>query len=263
MNYAKTISNSREATVAGVMNCVWMDAGIVDYKLCDRDYDCEHCAFDEAIHGQRELAQRERCFQPQGCEIAHDLFYQPYHTWMRIEENGEVRIGLDDFGQRLLGTAYALELPIEETALTRDESCCRLTLQSGVVSLRSPVSGRVRKTNLSLMLHPSFVNRDPYGSGWMMLVEPTDLKESLKHSLYGPKVEPWLLAEIEKLRLLTNTLTNDGHVMPVTMNDGGLITTEFLKDLTVEQTRRVISSFFPLAIDEAEHKSAIIVSDGR
>ena len=261
MNYPKTISNSREAPAAAAMNCVWMDAGVVDYKLCDRNYDCEHCAFDEALHGQRELAYRDKCFQPQGCEMAHDLFYQPYHTWMRIEENGEVRIGLDDFGQRLLGAAYALELPVEETALARGESCCCLTVQSGLVSLCSPVSGKVRKTNSNLMLHPSFVNRDPYGSGWIMLVEPTDLKACLERSLYGPKVEPWLLAEIEKLRSLINILTNDEHDIPATMNDGGLITTNFLKDLTVEQTRRVISSFFPLVADES--KSAIIVSDRR
>ena len=246
------------------MNCVWMDAGVVDYKLCDRNYVCEHCAFDEALHGQRgEPGHRETLLETQWCEIAHGLFYQPDHTWMRIEENGEVRIGLDDFGQRLLGAAYALALLPPETELTRGDLFCRLTLQFGGVTLHSPISGKVRRINSSLILHPSLVNRDPYGSGWMMLVEPTDLKECLKRSLYGLKVESWLTTEIEKLCSLINSPTTNEDVMPITMNDGGLITTEFLKDLTVEQTRRVISSFFPLVTGEVEHKPAIIFADGR
>jgi len=248
-----------EALDPGVINCVWMDAGVVDYKLCDRSYDCEHCPFDEALHGQRsELPFRDDLFHVQECEVAHDLFYQPNHVWMRIEENGEVRVGLDDFGQRLLGTAYSLTLPAEETAIQCGEPWCRLTLQSGVVALTSPVSGKVRKANSSLGFRPSLVNSDPYGSGWTMLVEPLNLEASLKQSFYGPKVGPWLTEEIEKLRLLISELTNDKH-MHVTMNDGGLLTTEFLKGLTVEQTRRVIGSFFPLA-NEAEQKSAIVVS---
>jgi glycine cleavage system H lipoate-binding protein len=249
----------REAVDSGVNNCVWMDAGVVDYKLCDRSYDCDHCPFDEALHGQRsELPFREDLLHVQGCDVAHDLFYHPNHVWMRIEENGEVRIGLDDFGQRLLGTTYALALPAEETAIKSGDRCCRLALQSGVVALLSPASGKVKKTNSSLGLRPSLVNRDPYGSGWMMLIEPLDLEASLKRSFYGQKVGPWLTEEIETLRRLISSLTNDKD-MPATMNDGGLLTTEFLKGLTVEQTRRVISSFFPLA-NEAEQKSAIVVS---
>lgn len=248
----------------GVINCVWMDAGVVNYKLCDRSYDCEHCAFDEAFHGQHAaLPIREDRFRVQGCEVARDLFYHPTHSWLRIEENGEVRIGLDDFGRRLLGAAYAVSLPSEETPINRGEPSCRLAIKSGVVTLFSPVSGTITKTNSLLALRPSLVNRDPYDSGWLMLVEPIDLEASLKRLFYGPKVGIWLSEEVEKLKLLIANLANDEHSMAVTLNDGGLLTAEFLKDFDVEQTRRVISSFFPLTTNGAEHKSAIVVTDGR
>lgn len=264
MDYTKKIFGRSEAKTANVMNCVWMDAGVVDYKLCDRSYDCERCPFDESLHGEhRELRFREESFHVQGCEVAKDLFYHPStHMWMRIEENGHVRLGVDDFGQRLLGAAYSLTLPAEESCIKNGESCCRLTLQCGVVSLCSPVSGKVGKTNSSLRLRPSLLNRDPYGSGWMVLVEPIDLEASLKRSFYGSRVGTWLGNEADKLNLLISSLTNYEPTMPITMNDGGLLTKEFLKGLTVEQARRVISTFFPLATDEAEH-TAIVVHDGR
>jgi len=130
--------------------------------------------------------------------------------------------------------------------------------------LLSPLSGRITETNLNLRLQPSLVNRDPYGAGWMILVRPTNLETCLRQLSYGPKVKEWLADEINKLRLLINSFTNDEHACAVTMNDGGLLTPELLKGLSVEQSRRVISSFFALSsIDEAENKSAILVPDRR
>src|SRR5512138_1096596 len=94
---------------AGLIPCVWMQAGVVDYKLCDRDYDCDHCPFDEALHtrSNQQTFSRTRdnaeSISVQGCKVEPNLFYHPEHTWARIEEGGMVRAGLDDFGQRILG----------------------------------------------------------------------------------------------------------------------------------------------------------------
>jgi glycine cleavage system H lipoate-binding protein len=244
-------------------DCVWMDAGVVDYKLCDRNYDCEHCPFDEALHGQPSERRFAESVRVRGCEVAPGLFYDPSHVWLRIEENGVVRIGIDDFGQRLLGPAYSIVFPSEATEIKRGDSPCSLAVKSGLATLFAPVSGTIRQTNSSLALRPSLVNKDPYGSGWMILVEPTDLEESLKRLFYGKKVTTWMAEEVDKLNLLIGNVMNDEHRMTVTMQDGGLLVDEFLGDFAIEETRRVISSFFPLAISEAGQKSAIVFSDGR
>jgi glycine cleavage system H lipoate-binding protein len=200
----------------------------------------------------------------EGCELAGDVFYYPGHIWVRIEEGGTVRMGLDDFAQRLFGPAYSLKVPAPETQIKRSEACCRFTHQSGVSALFSPVSGKVKQANANLLLRPSLINRDPYGKGWIILVEPTDLKNCLKRSLYGERVRPWLAQEVEKLRLIINTVLNDGQIAPNTMTDGGLLTRQFLNGLSVEQTRRVISSFFPFpAVEETERNNAILVLNGR
>lgn len=265
MNRLNQFSTQIDPAQVGVRKCVWMDAGVVDYKLCDRDYDCEHCSFDEAFCGERAgLLSRRESSDARACRLDRDLFYHPSHMWMRIEAGGETRVGLDDFGQRLLGAVYSVALPLWGTEIKHGESCCRAALQSGVATLLSPIAGRITETNLSLRLQPSLVNRDPYGSGWLMLIGPTDLEACLKQLLYGQKAKGWLAEEIEKLRLLINSFTNDEDNVPLTLNDGGFLTTEFLKGLSVEQTRRVISSFFSFSsIDEATHESAILVPNGR
>lgn len=265
MDRLNQLSTQNPLNEPALIKCVWMDAGVVDYKLCDRSYDCEHCPFDEALHGPRaELFSPDESSSLNGCHLGRGLFYHPSHLWMRVEDRGELRIGLDDFGQRLLGAFYSMKLPPSEEEIKVGDSCCRIALQSGIVTLLSPLSGRITETNLNLPLQPSLVNRDPYGDGWMILVQPTNLETCLRQLLYGEKVREWLADEIHKLRLLLNSFTYDEYACAVTMNDGGLLTPELLKGLSVEQTRRVISSFFSFSsVDEAKNKSAIVVPDRR
>ena len=261
MNSVDQVITSDHPKTREVLHCVWMDAGVVDYKLCDRDYDCEQCPFDEVLHGY-PVKVMPAAPDSNGCKVANDVFYDPGHIWSRVEEGGMVRLGLDDFSQRLLGAAYSLSLPDPESHIKRGDACCHFTHQAGVAALFSPVSGRVAATNLSLLARPTLVNRDPYRDGWLMLVEPTDLKSCLKRSLYGDQVAPWLAQEVEKLHLIVSGILNQGQNEP-TLMDGGLLSRQFLQGLSVEQTRRVISSFFPLSTEEAEPKSAILISNRR
>lgn len=251
----------------GLIPCVWMQAGVVDYKLCDRDYDCDHCPFDEALHTRsdqqtlRDNREYSESISVQGCRIEPNLFYHPQHTWARIEEGGIVRAGLDDFGQRMLGRAYLVSLPAPGAAVQPGSQCLRLTHQSGVSALAAPVAGNVREVNSKLLQRPALINRDPYGEGWLMLIEPRDLKDCLKRLMYGERVLDWLQREIEKLHSLINGLVNGEHA---TMNDGGRLTPDFMSELTIAQRSRVIDSFFPLSFsEEAKSNNAIKVPKRR
>ena len=269
MNGLNDTQSFDQASGAEILHCLWMDAGVVDYKLCDRSYDCERCPFDEALHSHPQpsvfVGRTTNSIDVQGCEVGPNLFYHPGHTWARVEGDGIVRVGLDDFSQRMLGTAYSISLPSRNRELKRGEASWTVTHQSGVSALPSPVSGKVLNVNSNLLLRPALINRDPYGEGWTLTIEPSDLKSCLKRLMYGAKVRQWLVNEIDKLRSIINQiLSNEPDAIISTMTDGGLLTKEFLHELSVEQTRRVISSFFPLSsIDEADRKTAILVSKRR
>ena len=273
MNGLNQPQNFDQANRADVLNCLWMDAGVVDYKLCDRGYACDQCPLDEALHScsphnvvspDRRDGRVVGPFSLQGCVIAPGLFYHPGHTWARVEAEGIVRVGLDDFGQRMLGSAYSLSLPQRHQELQRGKASWSVTHQSGVAGLASPVAGKVLNVNSNLLLRPGLINRDPFGDGWTMTIEPVDLKSCLQRLMYGERVGQWLANEIDRLRSVINQILSDDHngIIP-TMTDGGLLTRQFLNGLSVEQTRRVIGSFFPLASSEADHHTAILVSQRR
>jgi glycine cleavage system H lipoate-binding protein len=257
-----------------LVQCLWMEAGVVDYKLCDRSYNCEQCPFDEAVHSRtaKLVVAAQVCndddvnhtISVSGCQIAPDLFFHRGHSWARVEEQGVIRTGLDDFGQRMLGRAYSLSLPAPKTTVCQGKAGGQVTHQSGVVAFAAPVSGRVRETNLNLRQRPELLNHDPYGNGWILLIEPADLKGSLKRLMYGAEVRPWLQAEIEKLSLLIDETVDPEDRSPVrSMRDGGSLTRDFMSGLNVAQRRRIISSFFPLSSHEETGNKTAIISSGR
>src|SRR5512141_982448 len=182
MNNTNQHESLSQTPNANLKECYWMQGGLVDYKLCDRDFDCEHCPFDQVFHGQvtktasqpstfaaagpfePDWARRVRQSRKdgtgiQGCEVAGALFYHPAHAWVRIEDGGCVRVGLDDFAVRILGRPYLVTLPEPGSALRAGEGCWQFTHQAGVSVLVAPVSGRVKEINPALAQRPALLNR--------------------------------------------------------------------------------------------------------
>lgn len=230
--------------------CVWMLAGVVDYKLCDRDFDCESCPLDQAF---RDAAHAHRASRPlvalesggadlREYQIAPMLFYHPGHVWARIEEEGTVRVGLDDFGQSLTGRIYAVDLPREGAQVEGSRSCWRIAHQAGETALAAPVTGTVHRVNNKLTAHPSLLNRDPYSEGWALIIKPDRLEECLKQLYYGRKVELWYRSDIQRLyQSVADALP--ASTVGVTMQDGGSRINDFTSLLTADQMRQVIDSF--------------------
>lgn len=281
-------TNQHESQTANtkLKECWWMNAGIVDYKLCDRDYECEHCPFDQALHGcvttplsdssdsgptepiernwERRVTQnRKTAGRFQSREGAGPLFYHPAHTWARIEDGGCVRTGLDDFAQQILGRPYQIKMPEPGATFRFGEGCWHFTHQAGVSVLVAPISGRVKEINFALAERPTLLNRDPYGEGWVLLIEPTDLKGSLKRLLYGPAATQWYEHEFAKLYEKVSELTSQTDLAGATLNDGGWLNKDFMNGLTADRQRQVIDYFFPLSLAEkAETNKVILVKHG-
>lgn len=240
------------------MKCVWMLGGVVDYKLCDRQYECEQCPFDTAIRagshmrrGPDQMSGFSGRISVQGYELMPMLFYHPNHLWARIEDAGSVRIGLDDFGQRLTGRIYAIELPGPGTRVRSDESCWRVAHHAGETSLAAPVFGHVLEVNTRLLQHPSLINRDPYGEGWAVIIRPDHLERCLQRLYYGSRVEHWYERDIEKLyRLMSEMVVTSLPAVGPTMQDGGSRNQDFTSLLTAEQMRQMINSFLSVPVSD-------------
>lgn len=231
------------------MKCVWMLGGVVDYKLCDRQYECEQCPFDAAIRegahlhrGLEQMSGSSGRILVQGYELMPMLFYHPNHLWARIEDGGSVRIGLDDFGQRLMGRLYAIELSGPGTRVSANAACWRVAHHAGETSLAAPVSGHVLEVNTRLLQHPSLINRDPYGEGWALVIKPDCLEQCLQQLYYGSRVQRWYEQDIEKLywAMSEMLLTSLPGVGP-TMQDGGSCHPDFLSSSTTSGNEQVLA----------------------
>ncbi len=104
-----------------------------------------------------------------------DLKYSKDHEWARAAGKTVV-IGVTDHAQEALGDVVYVELPKVGDAITAGSPFGVIESTKAVSELFAPVSGKVIKVNQSLVDSPQTVNQDPYQTGWIIEVEPSDSK---------------------------------------------------------------------------------------
>tara|TARA_B100001115_G_C15845886_1_gene426155 strand:- start:1442 stop:1819 length:378 start_codon:yes stop_codon:yes gene_type:complete len=108
--------------------------------------------------------------------IPNDLKYTKDHEWVRID--GEVAtVGITDFAQSELGDIVFVEVETEGESLDREETFGSVEAVKTVSDLFMPVSGEVIEFNEEIESSPELVNEDPYGKGWMIKIQLSDLSE--------------------------------------------------------------------------------------
>ncbi|MCL6453845.1 MAG: glycine cleavage system protein GcvH [Alicyclobacillus sp.] len=119
--------------------------------------------------------------------IPADLKYSKEHEWVRVEGN-RATIGITHFAQDELGDIVFVELPETGQELTANSTFGTVESVKTVSDLFAPVSGRIVEVNQALADAPEQVNQDPYGAGWMVVVEmsnPGELDELLDAAGYA------------------------------------------------------------------------------
>lgn len=107
-------------------------------------------------------------------EYPQELRYTKEHEWAAAEDGGRVRVGITDFAQDALGDVVYVDLPEEGTEVRGGKTLGEVESTKSVSDIYSPVSGRIAERNGALGDDPELVNRDPYGEGWMVVIEMTD-----------------------------------------------------------------------------------------
>ncbi len=110
-------------------------------------------------------------------EFPEDLLYTREHSWARQEEDGRVVIGVTEFVQEELGEISYVELPREGEKVSQMEVIGSVESLRGVTEIYSPISGTVMEVNELLLDDPTIINDDPYGEGWIAVVELEDPSE--------------------------------------------------------------------------------------
>ncbi len=133
----------------------------------------------------------------EGYNLPDELYYTKDHTWARVEENGNVTVGMDAFGAKAAGNIEFIDLPMEDDEFESGEAFGSLESAKWVGGLLMPVSGKVIEANENIEDDLDLLSKDPYGEGWLIKIKPGNLKDDLKSLVHGPDVAPWIKKEIE------------------------------------------------------------------
>lgn len=108
-------------------------------------------------------------------DYPEDLQYTEQHEWVRREDATRYRIGITDFAQDALGDVVYVDVPEVGTEVTAGEPFGEVESTKSVSDVYAPVSGTVVERNAALADSPERVNQDPYGEGWMVVIEASDI----------------------------------------------------------------------------------------
>lgn len=106
-------------------------------------------------------------------KVAPDRVYNPEGVWARAEGN-RVTLGLSDFFQQRNGDVAFAEMPPEETLVAFGETVASIETIKVDIEVPSPVSGTIVEVNPAMEMEPEAINLDPYGAGWLVVIEAED-----------------------------------------------------------------------------------------
>lgn len=109
-------------------------------------------------------------------DFPNDLRYSTDHEWARVEGN-RVRIGVTDYAQDALGDVVFVELPEIGLEVAANDKVSEVESTKSVSDVFTPISGRVVEINTELADVPERINDDPYGEGWICVIEMGDSAE--------------------------------------------------------------------------------------
>jgi len=121
-----------------------------------------------------------------------NLRYSSDHEWVKVEENNRVRIGITDYAQDALGDVVYVELPEVGAAVSAGQSISEVESTKSVSDIFAPVAGVVVEVNNELGDEPERLNADPYGDGWICVIEiggDVDLEALLDAAAYAGLTE--------------------------------------------------------------------------
>jgi glycine cleavage system H protein len=105
--------------------------------------------------------------------VPDDLRYSADHEWARIEGD-RLRIGITDYAQDALGDVVFVQLPEVGSSVGGGDSLSEVESTKSVSDIYAPVGGTVVEVNTELADAPERLNDDPYGEGWICVIEPDD-----------------------------------------------------------------------------------------
>lgn len=135
-----------------------------------------------------------------GNDFPEDRYYHREHMWVKVE-NGKARVGYNDWAQEAAGKLVNLNTRKVGRSVNIGKTLGTVESGKWVGPLKVPLSGTIAELNDEVLKKPSLINEDPYGKGWIAVIEASNLDEELNELIKGSDqeaLEAWLNEEKAK-----------------------------------------------------------------
>ncbi|MBT7260642.1 MAG: glycine cleavage system protein H [Desulfobacula sp.] len=182
--------------------CIHHMKGHIDFKTCPKSYHCIDCEFDHYFHDQYKVYAMVKpvAFNDiSGISLPVGYYLHSGHTWVKIEDHNNVRIGIDDFASRVLGKFTAIKTPLMGKQVFQGKKAIQLSRNQHMASFLSPVNGVVTEVNSKVNKSPGLINNDPYIDGWIFSLYCPNLKQDLKKLMFMDSNKSFMNKEVNRL----------------------------------------------------------------
>ena len=168
--------------------------------------------------------------------MPNGLFFDKSHTWAFMEQNGLVKIGIDDFLQHITGTLTRIKVKNQGEMIRKGEIILSIIRNGKQLNIYSPVSGIIKENNKNLESDASILNSSPYNLGWVYRIEPTNWFKELQLLMMSDKYAEWIKKEFTRVKdFLAVVLSADNEMYSkVVLQDGGELVDSTLAELGPE-----------------------------
>lgn len=174
----------------------------IEFRGCTNEYRCGNCDFDQYFHDQysvHAVVSPVDVLETRGFRIPQGYYFHRGHTWLKIEENSSVRVGVDDFALRLMGPLDRIETPLMGKRVRQENKDITAVRGRHEAKMLSPVSGVVTAINIKLREDGRIANNNPYTDGWVMKVQPDSLRQDLKKLMINRETDDFMEGQVEEL----------------------------------------------------------------
>jgi glycine cleavage system H lipoate-binding protein len=212
----------------------------IEFRACLHDYRCANCEFDQYFNDQFTVyagVHPVDVLDVHGVRLPQGYYLHCGHCWVKLEENAEVRIGLDDFALRVLGPFGRIEAPLIGKEIRPSAAAIGLRRGDYTAQVLAPVAGIVTDINPKIRDQGDRAGVDPYGEGWVLRAYAPRLREDLRALMIGEEAGAFLDREITRLYHMIEEKTG-----PLAA-DGGQLASDIFGNLPQLGWRALVGAF--------------------
>lgn len=178
--------------------------------------------------------------------IPGGVFISEGHCWANLEENGSVKVGMDDFAKKLIGKIDGIELPNLGMEVKVGQPLFIVKQGQRSVTFNSPVSGKILKTNAALLNNLNALDANPYGKNWICIIDANNLDTEIQYLRIGNSAVSYYQEEIDKYRNWMGQLVSDDRkiLQEISAGNGKGLVWGKIGQLSEQGWNKAVTQFF-------------------